>query len=249
LKIQTLAGMTAVIIDNNEADMNDLSFRLKELNHDIIIHKRFRTIESFKEFWKNDKSRTDIVFADITIDKGNIFEQLDIPNLHSNVIITTRKKEFAVQAFRHNVTDFLIKPVQQKDLIESISKAKKLMQLDERHTITNYKTQFQISIGKQIVNIKTEEIDFIESCNKMTYIHLHGNKKLPSVMPLLKLENILDPDYFFRANRQLIFHFDAIQSIEKSKSSKYLVTLKADEHKVISLSEERSKAFRKWIDR
>ncbi len=249
MKIQTLAGMTAVIIDNNEADMNDLSFCLKELHHNITINKRFRTIESFKEFWKNDKSRTDIVFADITIDKGNIFEQLDIPNLHSNVIITTRKKEFAVQAFRHNVTDFLIKPVQQKDLIESISKAKKLMQLDERHTITNYKTQFQISIGKQIVNIKTEEIDFIESCNKMTYIHLHGNKKLPSVMPLIKLENILDPDYFFRANRQLIFHFDAIQSIEKSKSSKYLVTLKADEHKVISLSEERSKAFRKWIDR
>ena len=65
--------MTVVILDNNESDMKDLSLRLQELRYNIKIKRCFRNIESFREYWTTNESRTDVVFAEITIDGTNIF--------------------------------------------------------------------------------------------------------------------------------------------------------------------------------
>ena len=241
--------MTVVILDNNESDMKDLSLRLQELRYNIKIKRCFRNIESFREYWTTNESRTDVVFAEITIDGTNIFEEINMSDICSNVIITTKHKEFAVQAFRHNVIDFLVKPIQKDHLSESIVKAKKLILLDGQTKTSPYKTQFQVTMGKQMVNVKIEEISFIECCNQMTYINQICGKRIPTIIPLITFENMLDPDFFFRANRQIIFHFDAVQSIEKHKSSKYLIRLKSNVNKVVYLSEDRSKAFRAWMNR
>jgi two-component system LytT family response regulator len=240
--------MTAIILDNNEADINDLSFTLKQLRYNIKVNGRFRSLDSFKEFCATNHSKIDIIFTDVKFGSLNLFDHLDIVNFAENIIITTHHNDFAVHAFRHNVTDYLLKPVQVEQLNESILKVKRLKNINKNNGLP-YKSQFQVTVGKQLVMVKIEEIDFIESCNKMTYIHLIGGKRIPCVIPLLTLEEKLDPECFFRANRQIIFHFDAVQTIEKSKSSKYLVKLKSHEDKVITLSEEKSKAFRAWIDR
>ncbi len=241
--------MTAIILDNNETDAQTLCTSLKEMNPDIQIINQFNDLKMFNEFCDKNSIQVDVVFTDIYFETVNIFEHIDITKLTKNIIITTNNKDFAPKAFRLNAVDFLIKPIQIDHLLESIQKAKKMMTIEDETKFYKYKSHFQVSMGKQIINIKIEEIEYIESSNKMTYIHLICGKKIPSIIPLIDLENMLDPKIFIRANRQVIFHFDAIQTIEKTKSSRYLVKLKHCEGKTISLSEKKSKIFRKWMDR
>jgi DNA-binding LytR/AlgR family response regulator len=241
--------MTAIILDNNEADACKLSDLLNEGRQGIHVSHQFNNLASFHEFCKGNAAKVDVVFMDILFDGANVFDQIDVSKLCNNVIITTHQKDFAVKAFRENVTDFLVKPIEKKHLWEAIEKAKKIMTLAEEPKTSHYKSQFQVSMGKQIINIKIDEIEYIESSHKMTYVHLICGKRIPSIIPLVELENMLDPMIFFRANRQVIFHFDAIQSIVKYKSSKYMVKLKSNPDKVVALSEEKSKVFKIWMDR
>jgi two-component system, LytTR family, response regulator LytT len=241
--------MTAIILDTNESDTHNLCALLNEGQQEIHVSHQFNNLASFNEFWVGTTIKIDVIFMDIFFDSINIFEQIDVIKLCTNVIITTHQEDFAAKAFRKNVTDFLLKPIQMDQLLESIEKAKKMMTLAEKPKTSKYKSHFQVSMGKQIINIKIDDIDYIESSNKMTYIHLICGKRIPSIIPLIELENMLDPNIFFRANRQVIFHFDAIQSIEKYKSSKFIVRLKSNIDKVVSLSDEKSKVFKTWMDR
>jgi two-component system response regulator LytT len=241
--------MTAIILDNNEADAHTLCTSIKKMNHDIQIINQFYDLKMFTEFFNKNSIQVDVIFTDIYFGNVNIFEKIDMTKLTKNIIITTQNKDFAPKAFRLNAIDFLLKPIQINHLLESIQKAKKMMTFVDEHKFFKYKSHFQVSMGKQIINIKIEEIDYIESSNKMTYIHLICGKRIPTTKPLIELEIMLDPKIFFRANRQLILHFDSIQTIEKMKSSKHLVKLKSREDKKFVLSEEKSKAFRKWMDR
>jgi len=241
--------MTAIILDNNEEDVRDLNGSLMGLDYDINVSHQFSNIASFKEYWQGNPVNIDIIFMDIYFEGVNIFDQIDVSEYCKNVIITTSKKDFAVKAFRKNVTDFLVKPIDKEHLWEAIEKAKKMITLPEEPKTSHYKSQFQVSMGKQIINIKIDEIEYIESSHKMSYVHLICGKRIPSTIPLVELENMLDPMIFFRANRQVIFHFDAIQSILKYKSSKYMVRLKSNPDKVVGLSEEKSKVFKIWMDR
>ncbi len=241
--------MTAIILDNNEADARELHTFFMELDYDIQVSHQFCNLASFKEYWVGNPAKVDVIFMDIYFEGLNVFDQIDVSKYCKNVIITTYKKDFAVKAFRKNVTDFLVKPIEKKHLWEAIEKAKKIMTLAEEPKTSHFKSQFQVSMGKQIINIKIDEIEYIESSHKMTYIHLICGKRIPSIIPLVELENMLDPMIFFRANRQVIFHFDAIQSIVKYKSSKYMVRLKSNPDKVVALSEEKSKVFKIWMDR
>jgi DNA-binding LytR/AlgR family response regulator len=241
--------MTAIILDNNEADAHTLCTSIKKMNHDVQIINQFNDLKMFTEFFNKNSIQVDVIFTDIYFGNVNIFEKIDMTKLTKNIIITTQNKDFAPKAFRLNAIDFLLKPIHINHLLESIQKVEKMLTFVDEPQFSKYKSHFQVSMGKQIINIKIEEIDYIESSNKMTYIHLIYGKKIPSIIPLIDLENMLDPKIFIRANRQVIFHFDAIQTIEKTKSSRYLVKLKHCEGKTISLSEKKSKIFRKWMDR
>ncbi len=241
--------MTAIILDNNESDAHILRDLLKDVEQEIHVSNQFYNLPSFIDFWLGNPLKVDIIFMEIIFDGVNIFDQIDVTKICKNIIITTNQKDFAVKAFRKNVTDFLLKPIQKNHLLESIEKAKKMIFWVDEHKKSLYKSYLQVSMGKKIINFKIDEIDYVESSNKMTYIHLISGKRVPTIIPLFELEKILDPLNFFRANRQVILHFDTIHSIEKYKSSKYNVRIKSNLDKVILLSEEKSKAFRSWIDR
>ncbi|MFZ1526313.1 MAG: hypothetical protein WAT22_15945 [Saprospiraceae bacterium] len=161
--------MTAIILDNNETDAQTLCTSIKEMNPDIQIINQFNDLKMFNEFCDKNSIQVDVVFTDIYFDTVNIFEHIDITKLTKNIIITTNNKDFAPKAFRLNAVDFLIKPIQIDHLLESIQKAKKIMTFVDEPQFFKYKSHFQVSMGKQIINIKIEEIDYLESSNKKVH--------------------------------------------------------------------------------
>jgi two-component SAPR family response regulator len=101
--------MTAIILDTNESDTHNLCALLNEGQQEIHVSHQFNNLASFNEFWVGTTIKIDVIFMDIFFDSINIFEQIDVIKLCTNVIITTHQEDFAAKAFRKNVTDFFAK--------------------------------------------------------------------------------------------------------------------------------------------
>ena len=228
--------MTAIVIDNNKTDTDHLTYLLCHFNLKITVNEVFTSLNECKAFLLNNISRPDIIFMDIEFEDGNSFELFDTPDFKSKVIITTRLTEYAYHAYRNNVTDYLLKPILKEHLITSFEKVKTILNGSSINGANKYKRQIQTKLGSKLIN------------NKLSYFYLFDGRKVPSFYNLKEIEDMLDPDLYFRANRQFIIHLKAIHNVERQPSSKIILKLTPAINKEIVLSKERSKYFRKWMD-
>ena len=240
--------MTAIVIDNNKTDTDHLTYLLCHFNLKITVNEVFTSLNECKAFLLNNISRPDIIFMDIEFEDGNSFELFDTPDFKSKVIITTRLTEYAYHAYRNNVTDYLLKPILKEHLITSFEKVKTILNGSSINGANKYKRQIQTKLGSRLINIKAEDIAYIYHNNKLSYFYLFDGRKVPSFYNLKEIEDMLDPDLYFRANRQFIIHLKAIHNVERQPSSKIILKLTPAINKEIVLSKERSKYFRKWMD-
>ena len=159
---------------------------------------------------------------------------------------------YGPQAFRKNALDYLLKPIKIEELDEAISKKERLSQpeiVKLNHDYQEYKNRFLIRFGAKIHIVKTEEIAYIYSENKISFFILHSGKKIPSDYTLQELDRMLDPRYFFRVNRQLIVFIDSIQEILAYSKSRVKLKLNPHHNDDIVVSTETTPKFKKWLDR
>jgi len=190
----------------------------------------------------------DILFVDINVSDGNSFTLFNKVNVESKIIFTTAFDEYAVDAFRENALDYLLKPIKKEHLMEAITKAKNAVEaLKEKEN--RYKERFLINFGRKLHNIKTEEISYIYSKDKIGYFYTKAGARIASDYRLQDLEKQLDPSEFFRANRQFIVHIESIAVIQKHDASRVKLLLQPCHGLDLVISTERTREFKKWLKR
>src|SRR5690606_33200105 len=147
-----------------------------------------------------------------------IFQQVKV---QSPVIFTTAYDQYAIRAFQVHSIDYLLKPVQYDKLAQSLDKLRALQEnyqepapqlnLEELVKLlkagqATYKTRFLVKAGNRIRAVKTTEIAYIYADQKLNLLVTHDGQKYPLDYSLDDLNLMLDPQYFFRVNRQLITH-------------------------------------------
>ncbi|MDO8898066.1 MAG: LytTR family DNA-binding domain-containing protein, partial [Bacteroidales bacterium] len=206
------------------------------------------------------KSNTDpdLIMIDIKIADGNSFLIFSQIKVVSPVIFTTAYNEFALQAFKENSIDYLLKPLKLHDLEKAIEKLKRLsapkptaeyMQLLELLGGKQPKLlrRFMVKAGQQIKVFTTEEVAYFYIVEKIVFAMLKSGDRYPLDYTLDQLEQSLDPKSFFRINRAFIISFEAIDKLHTYSKSRIKVILKpACEEESIS-STERSPLFRAWL--
>jgi len=197
----------------------------------------------------------DLILLDIELGDGTGFELLDALEHEQRVIFTTAYNEYAIKAFKYNAIDYLLKPIHAEELKTAIQKSKtrgksdvsKLLDKlkDLRHQ--SYKRKFLINAGNKVSLIDVNDINYFYSEDGYTFIRTKNSKHLVD-FSLDSVEEIIDPQMFFRINRKFIIHINSIHTIAPYFNSRLCATLIPDVDQTVIVARNRVKDFKTWVE-
>lgn len=242
--------MTAIIIE----DEIPAAIRLEKL----LSLKGFQVLVTLKSVkvalhWLNNNNQPDIIFSDIKLRDGDCFEILNKIKINSKIVFTTAFNEFAIDAFKYNSIDYLLKPLDESKLDKLILKIETLklgfqnqfnLKNFDSNFHQNFKTSFLVSVRNSLKKIESYQIVCFYSDTNNTYILTKENETFIENSSLKKLENTLNLDLFFRVNRKFIINKDYILSINNSSK---IINLSQQIQFEIAISKSKYKQFLEWF--
>lgn len=240
--------ITAIILEDEAIASKRLARLIRELDSDIEILHTFETISDTRDFYTQSETQPDLLFLDIHVADGNSFELFKYIDIQSKIIFTTAFDEYAIDALRKEAKDYLLKPIKREELKAALTKSTAHIQRGTEDS-GMAKERFLFRFGSKLNSIKIEDICYIFSKNKISYFVTQDGQKTPSDYKLQELETQLDPKCFFRANRQFIINIDAIDGIKTHTASRLKISLNPPFDGNLIISTEKTRDFKKWIDR
>ena len=250
--------MTVLILEDETLAAEKIENYLQEIDPRIVIAGKLKSIESAVE-WLSSNEHPDLILSDIRLLDGLSFEIFQKVKVQKPVIFTTAYDQYALRAFEVNSIDYLLKPVDIDKLRSSLEKYKSwsggvandfteiVRQLKAAQP--QYKSRFMIKLGQKIIAIPIEKVAYFYSENKLSFIITQDGKKYPTDQPLDELVDVLDPDRFFRANRQFIITFESIAEIHPYFKGRMKIHLTPKTEAEVVISSERTPEFKRWIDK
>jgi DNA-binding LytR/AlgR family response regulator len=210
--------------------------------------------------WLRKHEAPDLVFMDIHLEDDLCFKIFELAPLNSPVIFTTAYDEYMIKAFKVNSIDYLLKPVNLLELMAAIDKYKALKQHFSKPDFNTllqyigqrtpeYKTRFMITVGNKIRSIETADIAYFYSDDKITFMVTKEGQHLPIDFSLDKLVALLDPKQFFRASRQYLVGFSAVQAVLTHFKGKFKLDLAPKAKHDVFVSGDRMTDFKDWLGR
>ena len=210
----------------------------------------------------------DVLFLDIHLADGLSFEIFELTPVRCPVIFTTAYDQYALQAFKVNSVDYLLKPIDEAELTTALAKLRArlpaaapafdpalLAQLMQQMQQTApaavpYKTQFVVRVGEHLKVVPVDQIAYFFSLEKATFLQTIEGRKFVVDYTMDQLETLLDPRRFFRLNRTYLAQQSAIQDIIHYTNSRLQTVLKpvAPDAQVL-VSREKVNVFKSWLDR
>ncbi|RLD76228.1 MAG: DNA-binding response regulator [Bacteroidetes bacterium] len=256
--------MNVLIIEDEPFAQNELKRLLAAAISEITVLDCIDSIEDSVLWFKNNK-HPELVFMDIQLADGLSFEIFNEVKITSPVIFTTAFDEYAIQAFKVNSIDYLLKPIELKALKNALSKLDELKKqyrgdssisqnqleklLELSKTKQDYKSRFITRIGDQIKSIKTEDIAYFFAEDNEVFISTLNNRPFIIDYSLNQLSEMLDPKYFFRINRAYYININAIHKIHKFFNSRLKIELEPASDDTILISRVKVPEFLEWMER
>lgn len=251
--------MNVLIIEDEKPSARRLQRMLERL--DLSVATMLHTVEESIAWFANNE-HPDLIFLDIQLSDGLSFEIFDSVDVKSSIIFTTAFDEYALQAFKLNSIDYLLKPIDDEELENAVVKYKALqpqkqnLQLnfdDIKKLLTNpvereYKKRFTTKIGQHIKMISVEDIECFYSENKGTYAHTTEGRDYLLDTTLEQLEEELSPKTFFRISRKFYININAIKDIISYTNSRLQLKLNTYKEQEVIVARERVKDFKLWLE-
>ena len=250
--------MKVVIIEDEKLSAEHLTVLLQKIDPSIAVIAYFDTIKTSVTAFREGLT-ADLIFMDIHLADGNSFQIFNQIELEIPVVFTTAFDNYAIQAFKQNSIDYLLKPIALQDLQFAMEKFKKQQQLGNKDLISSiatayqqlnkeYKTRFLVKSGKTIDTIKIEEIHHFETKESLSFLVTNkGNHHLIDYT-LDQLETMLQPKNFFRINRKIILHIHSIEKVNTYFNSRLSIATKFLDNDSRIVSRDRINDFKKWLD-
>ncbi|MGD2035285.1 MAG: LytTR family DNA-binding domain-containing protein [Bacteroidales bacterium] len=249
--------MNCLIVEDEKVAAERLSKLIKQYDAGIEILAVTQSIVK-SVGWFHSHDVPDLVFMDIQLADGlsfEIFEQIDD---RFPVIFTTAYDEYALRAFKLNSIDYLLKPVSPDELHAAIDKFKRQNRVREYpghvfesilQSLTNkFKSKFVIRVGEHIRVIPAREIQCFYSMDKAVFLQNRQGRDYAVNYSLDQLEELLDPEKFFRISRKYLVAFESIKDIISYSNSRLLLRLETNASDDLIVSRERVQKFRQWLE-
>lgn len=250
--------MNVIIIEDEKPSARRLQRMLVELNLNAqtMLHSVEESID-----WFQNNPHPDLIFLDIQLSDGLSFEIFDAIDIKSAVIFTTAYDEYALQAFKLNSIDYLLKPIDEDELKRAVSEYKERVPQSQSVTLDfndikkllinpierEYKKRFSVKVGQHLKLINIDDIECFYSENKGTYAFTSEGRNYLLDTTLEQLEDELEPQKFFRISRKFFVNINAINDMVSYTNSRLQIKLNTFKEQEVIVARERVKEFKNWL--
>ncbi len=252
--------MKVVIVEDEIAASDNLTYLLKKIEPAIQVLEVLDSVKSAVAFF-NNPHEAELVFMDIHLADGRSFEIFERVQVNTPVIFTTAYDQYALQAFKVHSIDYLLKPIDQQELEAALLQFKTQIhgsvslndQMDRLLSLIktkkrNYKTTMLVSLKDQMVPLKTTGIAYTYIDASLVKLVTRDNQTYLLDKNLEDMEFELDPDNFFRVNRQFLVNREAIANIQQYFNGKLLVTLVPEIRERVIVSKAKASELKHWLN-
>lgn len=248
--------MKVLIVEDESAAARNLRNMLSNIEPEAEIAAVTESIVDTVEWFENNEM-PDLVFMDIHIADGDSFRIFDLTDIDAPVIFTTAYDSYALEAFKVNSIDYLLKPLKEADLQRAIDKWHRLSNTERR----DYKSRvgvlvteqsrhsdlFLVHVRDKVIPLKISDIAFFYTFEEKVAAYTSDGATYPIAKTLEALQSRL-PEYdFFRANRQFIISRNAVSDISVWYGNRLSINLNVETPERIIVSKARVPEFRRWM--
>ena len=254
--------MKVLIIEDEIPAAEKLQRYLTKYDAGITVLKQLTTVKDSVHWLTEHQDSVDLIFMDIQLIDGLSFQIFQQVAIRKPVIFITAFNEFALDAFKVNSIDYLLKPITFSDLAASLQKLENLreqLQWNKEKTeqleqafatpkTRDYKTRFMVKLGDHIRSITADQICLFYAEGRDVYLVTNQNRKFIIDYTLETLEDLVEPKNFFRINRTYILNINCIKDVIMYSNSRLKITLIQEFDKEIIVSREKVGDFKLWFD-
>lgn len=247
--------MTILIFEDEQYNYDLLCDLLNEQLPECNVIGPIGSIVEGQNFFANNKERIDIIIADIQLSDGLSFYALTSAPQDVPIIFTTAYEEYALKAFEYNSLSYLLKPVDEEELLDAIRKTQERMITDEHRAElfallsehARYRERFIVKTFKDEKVINLSDMRYIVSEQKSAFIKLVDGTSYELDKSLNQITEELDPRLYMRVNRKFIVPSREVERFEAGTNGKELLILKGDNPPEIIISRENKDNVHKWL--
>ena len=249
--------LNILIIEDEQPAARRLLKMITALEPGVNLLANLDSVESGIQ-WLEKNSHPDLIFSDIQLSDGISFEIFKSVEPKCPVIFVTAYDQYAIDAFKVNSIDYLLKPLREEDLATALEKFRKLNKKTAALDIDSllrayvpqpatYKQRFVVRYGEHIRTITTAEIAYFYTEDKVNFLATFEGRRFAIDLNLDHLDTVLDPQQFFRINRQFIISISSIAEMFAHTKSRVLIKLKPPSKHETIVSAERAADFKMWL--
>ncbi|HMU10946.1 MAG TPA: LytTR family DNA-binding domain-containing protein [Ferruginibacter sp.] len=251
--------MQVLIIEDENPAANRLAKLLLHIGNDISIVQRLDSVESSVKFLQASTEEIDLIFMDIQLADGLSFDIFQQTTITTPVIFTTAFDQYTLKAFKVNSIDYLLKPIDEKELELAVEKYRKLYQQKDKTypekfmkmiremNAAKYKERLLIKRGQQLSYLKTNSVAYCFADGKLCYaVDFTGAKNLLE-NNLSQLEEQLQPSQFYRINRHLLVNIEAVKKVHTWLGGRLKIEVLPLTTAETIVSRERVNGFKEWL--
>ncbi len=252
--------MKAIIIEDEKPASDKLKKILADIAPEIELIGEATTVESTLKLLEHKGNEVELIFTDIKLKDGLSLEAFRKYPISVPVIFITAYDNYALEAFRSNGVDYLLKPIDKEAVEQSIEKLRGLKRSNFVHPSSaienvlksylqkDFKNRFMVKVGEHIRSVKTDDVAFFYAEGRNGFIVTNAKARYIIDYKMETLEEILNPKVFFRVNRTYIINIDAIKDVLIYSVTRLRIVPAVDWQEEIVVSREKVSAFKDWFN-
>ncbi len=262
--LQRIELMKIFIVEDEDLAVKKLQKTLQSLGDDLQVVGTADSISAAVE-WIQSNDRPDLILMDIELADGQSFEIFNLTDVTSPVIFTTSYDEYALRAFKVNSVDYLLKPIQKDELEAAIHKFRNIQQiytggrkddqqiaalvkeLQQTFQTKEYRKRFLVKQLQKLVSVDVKDIAYFFSDDRLSFFKTADDKKYILDYTIDEIEDMLDPEMFFRINRAFLVSIRSIDQIHDYFGNRLKLNLRPLIDKEALVSREKVSEFKNWM--
>lgn len=250
--------MRVIIIEDEILAANRLAKMLQSITDELEVVKKIDSVEAAVKFLGSAEN-IDLIFMDIQLADGLSFDIFQQTKVKAPVIFTTAFDQYTLKAFKVNSIDYLLKPIDEKELEQAVEKyrqlysqkengiSEKILKMVQEMNTVRYKERLLIKRGQQLSYLKTESTAYCYADGKLCYAVDFTNNKYMLESNLSQLEEQLQPNKFYRINRHLLVNIEAVSKVHTWLGGRLKLELLPSTTSDTVVSRERVNGFKEWL--
>ncbi len=259
--------MKILIVEDEDLAVKKLKKTLQTVDESATVVGEADSIKSTVS-WLQSNPAPDLILMDIELADGQSFEIFNQVQVKSPVIFITSYDEYALKAFKVNSVDYLLKPVQKEDLQSALEKYRQMKkmyttdatpaagaisiddlvkELQQKLQTKEYRKRFLVKHGQKLVSVEVDDIAYFFSDGRLNFFKTTDNRKFVVDYTMDELNEMLDPERYFRISRSFFISVDSVAQIHDYFGNRLLLHLKPETDKEAIVSREKVTDFKTWL--